>query len=666
MWRLGNGPAAWQSEVAGAKSPARVMDRSPAAPQSDDGHRTIIHAGPAPVPKPQPPVQSRDRAETGPALVAADAFGLGDILPGTRYRLIRTLGDGGMGAVFEAEHVEIERRVALKILHPEFTRSPAIVEQFRREARAASRVGSEMIAEVFDFGELPDARRWFTMELVSGPTLREELSDGPIPVARAIGILRQICKGLALAHKSGVVHRDVKPDNIVLTRRRGRMDAVKVLDFGIAVMLGEELRPVSAGTPHYIAPELVAGATFDGRADIYGVGCTAYEMLVGRPPFGVLDADVDEVLGRHLADVAEPPSRVRTDAGITPALDRVILKCLAKLPSNRYRNMGELEVALCAAQVESGLHTAWDDLPLPDEVDPELRDRLLRDMPDLHALPRAPRRWAMPALAVLCLGAGIGATFAWQRYTMSAAAASTEVVAAAEAPAQLDAISESATAAESHVAAAIDATGPRSPHEVPSQRLVEVRRRLQGGPSPTSEAVATPAFAEPQPPPAVVAMQHSGEQAGAAELVASAHRLMAAGDKDDARDMFARALTYDPHSSAALRGMYAVSYERGAYAEALGFAKRLVADAPAVADNHLKAGDVRMKLRQYADARSSYERAASLGAAAAAGRLAQLDDVSPAPAALTKAEHADAAEPATADEVEAKPEAGEPEDEPGE
>ncbi|MBC8068414.1 MAG: protein kinase, partial [Deltaproteobacteria bacterium] len=406
------------------------MDRGSA--RDDDGHRTIIHVGPAPVPRPEarrvPPPPPPGRGGTkDPASVtnvqgtsvsfdatvrATEPITRGAILPGTRYRIIRELGDGGMGTVYEAEHVDIERRVALKILRPELTRSPEIVEQFRREARAASKVGADQIVQVFDFAELPDGRVLFTMELIDGPTLREELRHGPIPPARTIALLRQVCKGLDAAHKAGVVHRDVKPDNIVL-QHRGRADAVRLLDFGIAAMMGEELRPMSAGTPHYLAPELVAGADFDRRADVYAVGCTAYEMLVGKPPFGRIGTDVDEVLGSHLAEVAEPPSTIRPDLRISPALDRVVMRCLAKLPSNRFRNMGELEAALCAAQIDGSLQTSWDDLPLPDEVDPELRERLLREMPDLHEpLPRR-RGWAGPAIAVLSLALGVGATYVW-------------------------------------------------------------------------------------------------------------------------------------------------------------------------------------------------------------------------------------------------------------
>ncbi|HWB75858.1 MAG TPA: protein kinase [Nannocystaceae bacterium] len=727
---------------------------SGSARNDDNGQRTILHVGPAPVPRPEarkpaappppppPGVPTRKQVDaTAPIDISSPVpIKVGATLPGTRYRIIRELGDGGMGTVYEAEHVDIERRVALKILRPELTRSPEIVEQFRREARAASKVGADQIVQVFDFAELPDGRVLFTMELIEGPTLREELRHGPIPSSRTIGLLRQICKGLDAAHKAGVVHRDVKPDNIVMMRR-GRADAIKLLDFGIAAMMGEELRPMSAGTPHYLAPELVAGATFDRRADVYAVGCTAYEMLVGKPPFGRIGHDLDEVLGSHLAEVAEAPSKVRPDLRITPALDRVIMRCLAKLPSNRFRNMGELEAALCAAQIDSSLQTSWDDLPLPDEVDPELRERLLREMPDLHdPLPRR-RRWVVPTIAVLSLALGVGATYWWatkraqQRSAQqiaevdpiqllvdearTAAARSAYVYPTSDDPKgatayakvrELEARGDTdAVAAAAGLRAEIAATlaqlgdsywdlpdGRPFAIEYYTQALIfdrehahakaraevvpdqldslaqkaeqlafteqeiaakePLRRMAQAQeskrvqkpatvagvtPTPSAGEVAPlgdapsgddeePAASDLPPKPAQVG---SDEKAGADDLSKSAAKLLKSGLKADAEEMFKRALTYDPNNALALRSMYEIEAGRGKYDEALEFAERLVANAPGTGGNHVRVGDAAMKLKEYALARRSYERAASLGAKEAATRIEKLNQVSPPPAA---------------------------------
>ncbi|MBX7081071.1 MAG: protein kinase [Nannocystaceae bacterium] len=733
----------------------------PSRATDDDGQRTILHVGPAPVPRPEgrrPPPPPPPRAAAVPepgAPVRVDTgvrsatmpldlleVTVGAVLTGTRYRILKLLGDGGMGTVYEAEHVDIERRVALKILRPEFTRTPEIVEQFRREARAASKVGSEHIVQVFDFAELPGRFVMFTMELVTGPTLRQELRAGPIPPARAIALLRQICKGLDAAHQAGVVHRDVKPENIVIEHRRGRADAVKLLDFGIAAMMGEDLRPLSAGTPHYLAPELVTGASFDRRADIYAVGCTAYEMLTGRPPFAADATDVEDVLGSHLADTAERPSVVRPDLGISPALDRVIMRCLAKLPSNRFRTMVELEAALCAAQIDAGLQTSWDDLPLPDSVDPELRERLLREMPDMHApIERRRRGWVVPTLALLCLALAGTATYVWLARGRSAptrnqaapsevdqlvadaraaGARSAYVVPTPEDPTGAtafakvraleaigdDAANEAALALRMEFAATLtrlgdsyweregghvfaveyyrqalvfDRTAARAraraeldddaqleqlsrkaeaieftPQEIAAARPPSEARRdgrragpeaaapAPGGnapvPAPAAEGGAAADDGEVAPLPPRPTQAGSDEQAGAADLAKSAKKLLAAGLRKDAEEMFLRALTYDPNNAASLAAMYGIEAARGDYTDALEYAERLVANAPQIADHHMKLGEAEMKLGEYADARRAFERAAGLGAKAAAAKLAKLDELSPRPAAPPEAE----------------------------
>ncbi len=321
-------------------------------------------------------------------------------VPGTRYRLVRWLGEGGMGVVYEAEHEDIERRVALKILRIEASEDPQQAAQFREEARAASRIGSPNIVEIFDFGELPDGRLMFAMELLNGQGLDSELEHCPMDQGRMIGILRQVCKGLAAAHEVGIIHRDVKPDNILLLAggtgaNAARADRVKVVDFGIATM-HSETDTGAAGTPHYMAPEQVLGVPFDGRLDMYSLGCTAYELLVGKPPFSA--QSIDEILQAQIEAKPIPPSQLCPAGSVHPALEAVILRCLEKQPANRYHDMHDLEAALCEAQIAAGLRTAWDDLALPP-VDAERRDELLRNMPAVDGVTRPRRRWMWPAIA---------------------------------------------------------------------------------------------------------------------------------------------------------------------------------------------------------------------------------------------------------------------------
>lgn len=395
-----------------------------------DDKRTLWNIGPAPAPDPEAAhhaAAKRKRAQIKPAPANAepirlpepevgDRFEVGAIVPGTRYRLLEFIGDGGMGQVYEAEHIDLERKVALKVLLPALCRAPQALSMFRREARTASKVGAEQIVAVFDFAELPDRRLLFAMELLDGPTVADEIANGPLPATRVTAILRQVCKGLSAAHAAGVVHRDIKPENIVLVKGRdGRPDTVKILDFGISTILDDDSAegPVSAGTPYYLAPEFIAGYDFDGHMDQYALGCTAFEMLCGHPPFRAGEGEgVAEILDQHLHK--QPPHLNRKESGVSvpPALDAVVQRCLAKDPDDRYRDMDALEAALCEAQVDAKLMTSWDDLPLPQDIDPALRDKLLRKMPDPLGPPRR-RTGSTFMLVALAVGLGAAAMYYW-------------------------------------------------------------------------------------------------------------------------------------------------------------------------------------------------------------------------------------------------------------
>lgn len=367
-------------------------------PHLDSTHPTLLHGQRGPGPRNYVPLRP------------------GEIVPGTRYELVRWLGDGGMGVVYEARHVDIDRTVALKILRPNISRDPSAAELFRREARTASQIGSQHIIEIFDFAELPDGRLLFAMELVDGVPLSVPVRKGPLPPERVVSILRQVCKGLFGAHAAGVLHRDIKPENIMLTQRRGRKDFVKLLDFGVSTMMGDVSTADGdvLGTPYYLAPEVVSGAEVDERSDIYSLGCTAYEMLVGRPP--IVAETVREIVRMHLTEDPVPIRKANGGEDCPAALEAVVMRCLAKNPDDRYRDMADLEAALCEAQIEAHLHTPWDDLTVP-EVDPERRGRILRDMPDMVSdvamvlEPPHRRRGLFPivaAVAVLVVGIAIG------------------------------------------------------------------------------------------------------------------------------------------------------------------------------------------------------------------------------------------------------------------
>ncbi|MEZ4381421.1 MAG: protein kinase [Nannocystaceae bacterium] len=324
-------------------------------------------------------------------------------VPNTRYRLVRWLGEGGMGVVYEAEHEDIERRIALKILRQEASQDPEQAARFREEARAASKIGSPNIVQILDFGELPDGRLMFFMDLLAGQGLDAEIDSAPMDQARLIAILRQVCRGLAAAHDAGIVHRDIKPDNVILVTEDSREDVVKIVDFGIATMLtsGNSDAP-AAGTPQYMAPEQILGQGVDGRLDLYSLGCMAYELLTGHPPFH--EGDVEQLLEQQLTTQPVPIQQLVPQEQLHPALATVVMRCLAKHPDQRYRDARDLEAALCEAQIIAGLHTAWDDLPLPD-VEPERKAMLASKMPRLADSPTSKRRWLWPVIAVVGMAA---------------------------------------------------------------------------------------------------------------------------------------------------------------------------------------------------------------------------------------------------------------------
>jgi hypothetical protein len=276
---------------------------------------------------------------------------VGQTLDG-RYHIDRKLGEGGMGVVFAARHAVIERPLAIKVLKREVMRDTATIKRFVQEAKAASRIGHPNIVDVTDFGTTTDGLTYQVMEFVDGVTLGQALrKEAPFRAPRAIRIAGQLARALGAAHAKGIVHRDLKPENIFLVDRDGRKDFVKIVDFGIAKVIPVEGAPVEGprltragavfGTPEYMAPEQAAGrGDTDGRVDIYALGIILYEMLAGRVPHR--GDTMVRTLAMQMLDPIEPPSKVRPDAGIGPALEAVVMKALAKKREQRYATMADL------------------------------------------------------------------------------------------------------------------------------------------------------------------------------------------------------------------------------------------------------------------------------------------------------------------------------------
>jgi serine/threonine-protein kinase len=278
-------------------------------------------------------------------------------LAGTPYRIVRKIGEGANGVVYEAEHVELGRAVALKVLASEHARSPASLERFRREARAVANLSHPHLVQLFDFGRSLDGRAFLAMELCQGETLDARLRRGPLPWQEAVRIAIETARALEAAHATGIVHRDIKPQNLMLTRSDGtqRVGPTKLLDFGIATALTPTDRAATGaekalrgfavvGTPEYMAPEQVAGDPVDRRTDIYALACVLYEMLTGVRAFEGPSTVV--VMGMQIRDTPPPPRLRAPSRPIPRAVDAVVVRAMAKRPEARYASATAMRAAL--------------------------------------------------------------------------------------------------------------------------------------------------------------------------------------------------------------------------------------------------------------------------------------------------------------------------------
>ncbi|MFN0247557.1 MAG: serine/threonine protein kinase [Kofleriaceae bacterium] len=275
------------------------------------------------------------------------------------YRITGQIAVGGMGTVFRAEHTLIGRVAAIKVLHPEMTQSREIVTRFFNEAKATSGIKHPGIVEVFDFGYMQSGHAYLVMEYLEGETLSQRMrARGTMPEGEAAMLMRGVCSALAAAHAKGVVHRDLKPDNIFIVPEPDSPlgERTKILDFGIAKLteVGEGNQHTKAGavmgTPTYMSPEQCRGTgEVDHRADLYSIGCMLYELVIGRPPFTQTGAG--ELLGAHLFVEPDPPSR---HGHISPELEALVMRLLDKKVDRRVQSAGELAQLLIGIAQNSG------------------------------------------------------------------------------------------------------------------------------------------------------------------------------------------------------------------------------------------------------------------------------------------------------------------------
>ena len=270
--------------------------------------------------------------------------------PGQRighYQVLCRIGAGGMGDVYEVEHVTLRRRAALKILQLDVSeRDAASGDRFLLEAQATARIKNAHVVEIYDFGYLPDGRPYFVMELLVANSLADILDRGAMKIPQAIAVARQVVDGLCAAHAQGVIHADVSPMNVLIDSTRA-----KLIDFGLA-QLRERTKPTTlaesiTGTPSYVSPEQLEGHTASEASDQYSLGCMLYEMLSGRPPF-----EGDSTTEICIGHVRKPAPRATSPLGeVSGSLATVIARCLAKDPKKRYSSMAALGDALAVVEV---------------------------------------------------------------------------------------------------------------------------------------------------------------------------------------------------------------------------------------------------------------------------------------------------------------------------
>nr|WP_216627033.1 serine/threonine-protein kinase [Corallococcus exercitus] len=276
----------------------------------------------------------------------------------SKYRVEALIGEGGMGKVYRARQLALDKVVVLKVLRHTLLSDERTVARFQREAKAASRLNHPNSISVLDFGQADDGALFIAMEYVAGQDLHQLLSrEWPLGEARVVRIVLQILSALSDAHGAGVIHRDLKPENIMVEQRRNEPDFVKVLDFGIAKITdsqdeGPALTRAGfvCGTPEYMSPEQARGAVLDHRSDLYAVGVILYQLMTGLLPF-----ESDSAVGfatKHLTEEPPPPTRRRPDARISPGMERLILRVLSKDPDDRPANAAAFKTELLAVDKE--------------------------------------------------------------------------------------------------------------------------------------------------------------------------------------------------------------------------------------------------------------------------------------------------------------------------
>jgi serine/threonine protein kinase len=562
---------------------------------------------------------------------------------GGRYLIERLCGEGAMGRVYEARHVDIGRRLAVKILHSSFRHSAEVVERFRREARAASKIGHPNIIDVTDSGTTSDGAFFFVMEFLDGVDLEKLIQiEGALPEPRALLIAAQLCRALQAAHASEIIHRDLKPANVMLVNRKDDDDFVKVLDFGISRNMdlegsGDDLpgrrgltRPdVAVGTPVYMSPEQAAGMRADALTDVYAVGGLLYEMLTATPP--CTGDDVLTVLNKKATEDPAPIGKLRPE--LSPEVQQLVMRALSRRPADRQPSMSALkdEVVRCIGLLQSG----------PGQADSGLR----RAPSDEARTRRSTERTRTVRVRPWMVGAGVGGLVGLMALVSYVRRAGDD-----ETP-EPPAIAETTAAPAPPVApaAAPPVVVPvEPPHGLPPQEPVNLKRAARVLEPALPAAPGSPALAAPWPAPSPPVYPQEAAAPGrrppradrtaadpgpgetkpsagapkpataeataidkAAEKATAAEKPAEAAEKPaTAAEKPATAEKPTPSAEAILaKGQ--VAFDHGYYPEAIRRAKEAMAAGAAV-PGHLLVADSYYHLQRYADALREYEAALAL------------------------------------------------------
>jgi eukaryotic-like serine/threonine-protein kinase len=337
-------------------------------------------------------------------------------LLGERFQVQEYLGQGASGTIYRAEHVTLRRKVAIKVLHNELSRDDLAVERFRREATTVAEIDNEHIVEIHDFGRTPDGRLYLAMELLEGETLDLSITrDKTLSVERAADILIQVGEALMEAHAIGYVHRDLRPRNIYLAVRRGKANFVKLLDFGLSKLVESDAQAASTslgmtfGDPRYMSPEQARGDRIDRRADIYQLGCVAYEMLTGAPPF--VGNRVFDILTKQVTEIPAPLPTKRS--GVPLWMEASVAKMLAKDPENRFATTTRMVEALrrgleTGEVMEDEIARRRESIPPPSVSRVMQRMGMTTPAETPREVPHMPQRELPPLPAATVVGVGVG------------------------------------------------------------------------------------------------------------------------------------------------------------------------------------------------------------------------------------------------------------------